>query len=113
MNAISPVLDPSQRVVLTVSSRRNDLFLMITCTRSEIPSHVRAFASEQCLPPGEISLSVVESADNQDEPSLLNFYKCDECGKPWQDVWSCACDDDCPNCGKRHISPYKSEEIQP
>jgi hypothetical protein len=26
----------------------------------------------------------------------------------WADVWSAQCDDDCPHCGARHMSPYKS-----
>ncbi len=39
-----------------------------------------------------------------------NHYKCPGCGCHWTDDWSCMCDDDCPACGDRHISPYDSEE---
>jgi hypothetical protein len=39
-----------------------------------------------------------------------NFYKCYRCHKEWEDVWSATCDDDCPHCGARHCSPYKSED---
>ena len=39
-----------------------------------------------------------------------NFYRCDRCGHEWTDVWSATCDDDCPACGARHLSPYKSED---
>ena len=48
-----------------------------------------------------------------EEPESLfrNFYHCDECGHDWEDEWSCMCDDDCPKCGARHWSPYKSEDI--
>ena len=42
-----------------------------------------------------------------------NFYKCPRCGHEWEDDWDCQCDDDCGECGNRHISPYKSEEITP
>lgn len=28
---------------------------------------------------------------------LENHYVC-ECGCEWQDTWSCACDDECPEC---------------
>lgn len=42
---------------------------------------------------------------------FINHYECDRCGHDWADTWSCMCDDDCPNCGSRHYSPYKSEEI--
>jgi predicted nucleic acid-binding Zn-ribbon protein len=38
-----------------------------------------------------------------------NFYRCDRCGHEWVDVWSATCDDDCPQCGCRHMSPLKSE----
>jgi len=41
---------------------------------------------------------------------LTNHYTCPECGTDWQDEWSCAVDDDCPNCGARHISPHESQE---
>ena len=39
-----------------------------------------------------------------------NYYECDDCGRRWQDEWWCQCDDDCPNCGARHISPFKSQD---
>jgi len=39
-----------------------------------------------------------------------NFYRCDQCGHEWSDEWSAMCDDDCPQCGARHVSPYKSED---
>jgi predicted nucleic acid-binding Zn-ribbon protein len=41
-----------------------------------------------------------------------NFYRCARCGHLWTDVWSATCDDDCPHCGARHMSPYKSEEVE-
>lgn len=40
-----------------------------------------------------------------------NFYRCARCAHEWIDEWSAQCDDDCPNCGARHMSPYKSEDI--
>lgn len=46
------------------------------------------------------------------EPQFLNRYRCDRCGHEWSDVWSCGCDDDCPECGARHMSPVESEEIE-
>jgi predicted nucleic acid-binding Zn-ribbon protein len=39
-----------------------------------------------------------------------NYYHCARCGWHWTDVWSAQCDDDCPKCGARHMSPYKSED---
>jgi DNA-directed RNA polymerase subunit RPC12/RpoP len=41
-----------------------------------------------------------------------NFYRCERCGREWIDEWSCACDDDCPHCGARHMSPYKSDDVE-
>ena len=42
---------------------------------------------------------------------FLNFYRCAECKRIWTDEWSCMCDDDCPNCGARHMSPFDSENL--
>jgi DNA-directed RNA polymerase subunit RPC12/RpoP len=41
----------------------------------------------------------------------LNYYTCDRCDRDWTDEWSCTCDDDCPHCGFRHMSPTKSEDL--
>ena len=40
-----------------------------------------------------------------------NHYDCDRCGCAWEDEWSCMCDDDCPRCGARHMSPSDSEDL--
>jgi predicted nucleic acid-binding Zn-ribbon protein len=40
-----------------------------------------------------------------------NFYRCARCEHEWTDEWSAMCDDDCPHCGARHMSPYESEEL--
>jgi DNA-directed RNA polymerase subunit RPC12/RpoP len=45
------------------------------------------------------------------ESRFLNYYRCGRCGGAWTDEWSAECDDDCPYCGVRHISPYKSEDV--
>jgi len=41
---------------------------------------------------------------------FLNHYECPRCGTEWSDSWSCQVDDDCPNCGLRHISATESED---
>ena len=41
-----------------------------------------------------------------------NFYRCAECGCEWTDTWSEQCDDDCPWCDARHMSPYMSEDAE-
>lgn len=40
-----------------------------------------------------------------------NHYRCAECGCKWADEWSCMCDDDCPHCGARHMSPLESDDL--
>jgi predicted nucleic acid-binding Zn-ribbon protein len=40
-----------------------------------------------------------------------NFYRCARCGHEWTDEWSAMCEDDCPRCEARHMSPYKSEDL--
>jgi hypothetical protein len=42
---------------------------------------------------------------------FLNSYRCARCHRGWTDEWSCMCDDDCPHCGARHMSPYKSNDL--
>jgi DNA-directed RNA polymerase subunit RPC12/RpoP len=39
-----------------------------------------------------------------------NHYVCARCGENWLDEWSAMCEDDCPYCGARHMSPYKSDD---
>jgi hypothetical protein len=43
-------------------------------------------------------------------PALCNSYHCDDCDVSWSDEWSCARDDECPECGKP-ISPEESKVI--
>jgi len=45
------------------------------------------------------------------EPVWRNHYQCPQCGHQWTDEWDSQCDDDCPACKTRHISPVTSEEI--
>ena len=40
-----------------------------------------------------------------------NYYECDRCRHWWRDKWSCMCDDDCPSCGARHMSPLDSDDL--
>ena len=49
----------------------------------------------------------------RDEVTMLfrNYYRCASCFCEWEDVWTATCDDDCPQCGARHMSPYESEDV--
>ena len=40
-----------------------------------------------------------------------NYYTCERCDGTWEDEWSCMCDDDCPHCGARHMTPFKSNDL--
>ncbi len=42
---------------------------------------------------------------------LLSRYVCFECEYEWADEWSCGCDDECPACEARDISPIDSEDL--
>ena len=42
---------------------------------------------------------------------FANHYECARCGREWTDEWSCMCDDDCPHCGARHMSPGGSDDL--
>lgn len=39
---------------------------------------------------------------------VLNHYKCGRCAYEWDDIYDCAVDDDCANCGARHYTPVWS-----
>jgi hypothetical protein len=39
-----------------------------------------------------------------------NHYRCPCCRHEWEDGWDAQVDDDCPNCGLRHISCYFSDD---
>lgn len=40
-----------------------------------------------------------------------NHYVCARCSHKWSDAWPCMCDDDCPGCGARHMTPYESDDL--
>src|SRR5579863_2694718 len=42
---------------------------------------------------------------------FLNMYRCERCEKVWRVEWSCTCEDDCPHCGLRHMTPFQSEDL--
>ncbi len=44
-------------------------------------------------------------------PWFRNHYQCARCQHGWADEWSATCDDDCPNCGARHMSPIDSDDL--
>ena len=59
-------------------------------------------------------LQVTDEYNKPDEDLMFtNYYRCPSCTHEWSDQWSAQCDDDCPACGKRHISPYFSEDVKP
>jgi rubrerythrin len=67
---------------------------------AQIPAHSFVKTARTNAFRGEIKLALFQ-----------NFYRCDRCGHEWTDDWSATCDDDCPSCGARHMTPYKSEDI--
>ena len=40
-----------------------------------------------------------------------NYYRCARCDYEWPDEWPCMCEDDCPDCGARHMTPFDSEDL--
>ncbi len=40
-----------------------------------------------------------------------NHYTCARCGTDWTDEWSCMCEDDCPSCDARHMTPQTSDDL--
>jgi len=55
----------------------------------------------------------VVMTDSDGQPCIYrNHYKCGDCGSTWTSDWSCMCDDDCPNCGSRHWTPVRSDDLE-
>lgn len=44
-------------------------------------------------------------------PVFGNHYACPGCCEEWDAVWDSGCDDECPNCGLRDISPIDSVQL--
>lgn len=57
-----------------------------------------------------IKATFSEDEEKQEAQRFLNHYKCPNCSSEWDDEWDCQVDDDCGECGARHISPYASED---
>jgi len=68
--------------------------------------------AEPASPHGGDPCGQADDPDDEVEIKWHNFYRCPDCGEEWEDCWDSQCDDDCPHCGCRHISPYRSEEIE-
>jgi hypothetical protein len=43
------------------------------------------------------------------EKQFINYYRCSNDGREWVDIWSCCCNDKCPEC-RAEIEPYRSLE---
>lgn len=82
---------------------------------NEIAAAVAAADESSELPPVSIvklaaELPMDEPKEGDETLTFRNYYRCPDCGHEWEDVWDGQPDDDCPNCGTRHISPYTSED---
>jgi hypothetical protein len=67
-------------------------------------------ANSVSLPPSRRPGS--DDPDDKVEMRWHNFYRCPDCGGEWDDCWDSQCDDDCPHCGCRHVSPYDSKKVE-
>lgn len=41
----------------------------------------------------------------------LNEYTCPSCSHEWEDHWDSGCNDTCPECGLREITPVNSTKV--
>jgi hypothetical protein len=41
-----------------------------------------------------------------------NYNRFARCAHEGTDEWSATCDDDCPRCGARHMSPYEGDDAE-
>lgn len=40
-------------------------------------------------------------------------YVCPDCGHEWHEIWSCACDSECPACGLGDIQAADYHQLSP
>lgn len=106
--ASSPLFDLMQeRRKATVPAAADDC----NCHQCAVPDETEPGdpcpACNACMHPGQ------DMCDDcaQEVPEMTNHYRCPRCAHEWSDVWTAACDDDCPECGARHITPYDTEEV--
>ena len=55
---------------------------------------------------------ILDSMSNAEKQRFINFYHCPECEHEWDDRWMATCDDACPQCGMRNVSPYNSIDAE-
>jgi hypothetical protein len=51
-----------------------------------------------------------DEEDVEAPSTFVNYYRCPYDGTEWNDLWSCACNDRCPDC-RAEIEPYHSDEL--
>lgn len=57
---------------------------------------------------GEI---IVIREDNPEVPRFTNFYVCPQCETAWDDTWTATCNDTCPKCGTKDVTPTRLEDV--
>lgn len=92
---------------------------VVALTQGEAETMALAIAGDQEYTTAtvEFEIDTVRVVGN-DQPNertetnqFENRYVCPNCKTEWHDVWSSMCDDDCPKCGTRHISPIESVDL--
>jgi len=43
---------------------------------------------------------------------FLNHYTCPKCNYYWEDAWDQVVEDDCPQCGFRHVKPEETTDLK-
>ena len=66
------------------------------------------FPTDYMLPSDELIAAILDKFPVIEAEWVTNFYTCPRCHEQWQDEWDCGCDDECPSCGTRHITPTHS-----
>lgn len=74
--------------------------------------HLHITPEEQYEMVSLLAEDLYAAGDATDMTRLLfrNYYQCPHCDFEWEDVWSMAVNDDCPNCQTPDVEPYHSED---
>jgi hypothetical protein len=87
---------------------------VITC--SDNVKSIKALCESHGVPFSATDTTYTRPRLQPQEPAAYyhrNWYECKDCGCNWYNVWDCEVDDDCPGCGSKHCTPYKTEAITP
>lgn len=51
------------------------------------------------------------TSEDDEEDEYVITYSCYSCGHLWDEMYSCACDSECPVCEAKNVSPLSYHKV--